>query len=146
MIFDTPPHLLFLALPLFAINIFWLLYIFLICPSIISPIVDDRCRLIVNINFALLIIIFFWDWRNNWLILTNRKVIQERGIIGKSIMSIELDQIQDIKVSFGIFGRIFGFGTIEIESAGTYGKIVFRGIPFPKRVKRLIELEVKRWG
>ncbi len=57
-------------------------------------------------------------------------------------MEIGLAQIQDIKVSFGIIGRMFGFGTLEIESAGTFGKIIFRGIPSPRRIKRIINKEI----
>jgi uncharacterized membrane protein YdbT with pleckstrin-like domain len=58
-------------------------------------------------------------------------------------MDIGLDQIQDVKVSFGIVGRIFGFGTLEMESAGTFGKIVFKGIMSPKNIQRSIETMVE---
>jgi hypothetical protein len=35
-------------------------------------------------------------------------------------------------------GRIFGFGDLEIESAGTYGKIVFSFITNPRNKKEEI--------
>jgi len=46
-------------------------------------------------------------------------------------MSIPLKKIQDIKCQLGIWVRIFRFGDIEIESAGTCGKIVFDLVPNP---------------
>jgi uncharacterized membrane protein YdbT with pleckstrin-like domain len=143
VILDTPPHILFLIIPILAVFVIWVLYVFLICPLLISPLIDGRCILVSGLSFFLLIVILFLDWINNRLILTNLKVTRQRGIIGKTIMDIGLDQIQDIKVSFGMIGRVVGFGTLEIESAGTFGKIVFRGIPSPWRVKYLIELEIQ---
>ena len=71
--------------------------------------------------------------------LTNLRLIEERGIIGKRIVSIWLNKVQDITCTFGIFGRIFGFGNLEIESAGTYGKIVFDALPNPLKLKEEIE-------
>lgn len=44
-----------------------------------------------------------------------------------------------LHVHYGILGRIFGFGHLIIESAGTYGKMVFRGMPRPGRIKWRIE-------
>jgi uncharacterized membrane protein YdbT with pleckstrin-like domain len=67
------------------------------------------------------------------------RLVKERGIIGKRIMSIWLDKVQDVNCRFGILGRIFGFGDIEIESAGTYGKIVFGFLPSPQRLQQEIE-------
>jgi membrane protein YdbS with pleckstrin-like domain len=51
----------------------------------------------------------------------------DRGeeIIGKRIIFIPLDMVQDVTCRFGILGRVFGFGDLKIESAGTYRKIVF---------------------
>ena len=70
--------------------------------------------------------------------LTNLRLIEERGIIGKRIMFIPLDKVQDVSCKFGILGRIFGLGDLEIESAGTYGKIVFSFIANPRKRKEQI--------
>jgi uncharacterized membrane protein YdbT with pleckstrin-like domain len=86
--------------------------------------------------------ILLLDWWFNRLYLTNLRLIKERGIIGKRIMSIFLKQIEDITLSYGILGRIFGFGDLKIEPAGTYGMLRFEGIPSPKQKKYLIEEEI----
>jgi hypothetical protein len=55
-------------------------------------------------------------------------------------MSIFLEQVEDITVSYSIWGKIFGFGNIQIESAGTEGQMSFKGAPDPiKKVKRIEE-------
>jgi hypothetical protein len=59
-------------------------------------------------------------------------------------MAIRLENIEDITCSFGILGRIFGFGDLDIESAGTYGKMIFKGMPSPMKIKWRIESEKHR--
>ena len=69
----------------------------------------------------------------------------KRGIIGKRIVSIHLDKVQDITCKFGIWGRIFGSGDIEIEFAGTYGKIVFDFSPSPRKIQEKIEESISNF-
>ncbi|GAH78227.1 unnamed protein product [marine sediment metagenome] len=68
--------------------------------------------------------------------------MEKRGVIGKRIVTISLDKIQDVKCKFGIIGRIFGFGDLEIESAGTLGKIIFHFIPSPRKFQEKIQKAV----
>jgi uncharacterized membrane protein YdbT with pleckstrin-like domain len=81
----------------------------------------------------------FLDWLFTRYYLTNFRLIEQRGIIGRRIVTIWLDKVQDVTVRFGILGRIFGFGDIEVESAGTYGKIVFNSVPSPTALEHAIK-------
>lgn len=87
--------------------------------------------------------VIFLHWICIKYYLTNLRLIEERGIIGKRIMSIWLDKVQDVTCKFSILGRIFGFGDIEIESAGTYGKIVFGFLPLPKTLQEKLEAAIR---
>ncbi len=42
---------------------------------------------------------------------------------------VPLSEIQDLKFRAGVLGRLLGFGMLEIESAGTEGKIVLDFLP-----------------
>jgi uncharacterized membrane protein YdbT with pleckstrin-like domain len=88
-------------------------------------------------SFAMTVILL--DWICTSYCLTNLRLVKERGVIGMRLVSISLDRVQDETCKFGFWGQIFGFGDIEIESAGTYGKITFRFIPYP--LKRWEEIE-----
>jgi len=94
---------------------------------------------LVLAEMAFVMFILFLDWFCTRYYLTNLRLIEERGIIGKRFVSIWLDKVQDVTCKFGVLGEIFGFGDLEIESAGTYGKIVFSFVPSPKRLQREIE-------
>ncbi len=98
-------------------------------------------------GFVMTVVFFHWICIRYYL--TNLRLIEERGIIGKRTMSIWLDKVQDITCTFGTLGRIFDFGDIEIESAGTFGKIVFDFLPSPRKLRQEIEkanLELRHPG
>ena len=105
---------------------------------------ESLCFIISSFATLFLMIIFYLDWKFNRLYLTNTRLIKERGIIGKSFMSIWLKNIEDITCSFGIWGRILRFGNLIIESAGTHGKMVFERMPSPKKIKFRIERTYQR--
>ena len=86
-----------------------------------------------------LMAVIFLEWICTEYYLTDLKLVEKRGVIGKRIVNIPLDKIQDVKCQFGIIGRIFGFGDLEIESAGTLGKIIFHFIPSPEKFQEIIQ-------
>jgi len=140
IIFKTHPHWLFVVLPELALIFLGILlfkYFPLLWPEEIYP--ADKVLIIFGLSwlFVMLVIFLYWICINYYL--TNLRLIEERGIIGKRIISIWLDKVQDITCSFGIWGRIFGFGDLEIQSAGTYGKIVFSFLPQPRKLQEEIE-------
>jgi uncharacterized membrane protein YdbT with pleckstrin-like domain len=149
IIFKTNPHWLFLIIPILGIYLFLFIYFFFACPflgRIDFNGLEGICYVIALFVFFFLTLIFYLDWRFNRLYLTNLRLIQERGIIGKRFMSIGLDRIEDITCDYGIWGRIFGFGDLIIESAGTYGKMTFKGMPSPKKIKWRVENEISKFS
>jgi len=142
IIFKTNPHWLFIVVPVIVIALFWLTYLFFACPFLGEMDLEDFCYTLASFACLWIVVILYLDWRFNRLYLTNFRLVKERGIIGKRFMSIWLERIEDITCSYGILGRIFGFGDLIIESAGTYGRMVFKGMPKPKRIKWRIEREL----
>ena len=145
IVFKTNPHWLFVVIPVVVIFLFWIIYLLFVCSFIGAVLLDELvnlCILISSFASVFLIVVLYLDWKFNRLYLTNLRLIKERGIIGKRFMSIRLDNIEDIICSFGIWGRIFGFGNLIIESAGTHGEMVFKGIPKPRKIKLKIEKEM----
>lgn len=100
-------------------------------------------------SWSFVMTVILLDWICTSYCLTNLRLVKERGIIGMRVVSIALDRVQDVTCRVGFWGQIFGFGNIEIESAGTYGKIIFRFIPMPLRRWEEIEraiLAIRRSG
>ncbi len=140
VIFKTNPHWLFVVAPEVALAVLGTLMVRYLPFPLPGQIPDLRwLPVLFGAAFSLVMTAAFLDWICTKYYLTNMRLIEERGIIGKRIMSIWLDKVQDVTCRFGILGRIFGFGDIEIESAGTYGKIVFGSLPSPQRLQGEIE-------
>jgi len=147
IIFRAHPHWLVLVGPELCIGILTVLLIkylpFLL--KNIDPNLALKIWLILGGALIFTAVVIFLGWLCTNYYLTNLKLIDKRGIIGKRIMSIPLKKIQDVKCQFGIWGRIFGFGDLEIESAGTYGKIVFDFIPSPQKFEKKIIQAIKNY-
>jgi uncharacterized membrane protein YdbT with pleckstrin-like domain len=48
---------------------------------------------------------------------------------------IPLDRVQDVSTSQTVLGRILGYGTVEIDTAGTAGVETFGYVSRPDRVR-----------
>ena len=143
LIFKTNPSWLLLIWPVSLMLTVWLLYILFLVPSVMFINFGGFCLILSTLAFSFAIGVYYLDWRFNRLYLTNFRLVKERGIIGQRFMSIFLEQVEDITVSYGIWGGIFNFGDLEIESAGTWGQLVYKGTPDPLRKKWLIEKQIK---
>jgi hypothetical protein len=58
-----------------------------------------------------------WDWRNQEWLITTRRVIRAEGVLNKSMADSNLEKINDARLDQSIFGRVFGFGTLDILTA-----------------------------
>ena len=143
IVFQANPHWLFLLVSMGQILLFFFLYYFFACPLLgfMAHALEHYCYLAALLILIFISLVFYLDWKLNRLYLTNIRLIRENGIIGKRYMSVHLSNIEDITCTFGILGRILGYGDLSIESAGTHGQMVFKGISRPIKMKTLIE----RW-
>jgi len=145
VVFKTHPHWLFVVVPEVGVAAVGML-VFKYLPFLLEgqAILHQMILLFLSAAWTFVMAVIFLDWICINYYLTNLRLIEERGIIGKRIMSIWLDKVQDVTCKFGILGRIFGFGDIEIQSAGTYGKIIFGFLPSPRKLREEIEKTMLR--
>lgn len=77
-------------------------------------------------------------WRSETYTITNDRVLLRRGVIGRYSRSISLNRVQDVTTNQDFFGRIFNFGTLEIESAGEKGAQVLTYVPHPDNFRNVL--------
>ena len=70
-------------------------------------------------------------WWNRQYIITSLRVVQIAGVINKNLTDSSLEKVNDVKLSQSIFGRVFGFGDVEILTASELGVNLFRRIGNP---------------
>jgi hypothetical protein len=59
----------------------------------------------------------YWSWYAQDYIVTNRRVLKVEGIINKHSADSSLEKINDAVLEQHLFGRIFGYGDLDILTA-----------------------------
>ena len=116
---------------------------------ILLPISGElRLFLVLGVlGFGVLVcILYYWGWRSQEYVLTDQRVILNEGIISKFSRSISIDRIQDLTTFQGLWGRAWGFGDIQLESAGREGGEVLSTVPRPQQLRNAIfaQIEARR--
>lgn len=79
---------------------------------------------------------------NNYYI-TNKRIIHEYTFLSRKISSIPNRKIQDLHMTQNIIDRLFGIGTIYVNSAGSSNiEIRLKGLKNPEKVKKLIDKRI----
>jgi uncharacterized membrane protein YdbT with pleckstrin-like domain len=77
-----------------------------------------------------------FDWINRQYLITNRRVIQISGIINKNVVDSSLEKVNDVKLTQSFWGRIFGYGDVEILTASELGTNLFQYLGEPVKFKK----------
>ena len=93
------------------------------------------------------------QYLNTEYILTNRRVVQVQGVVNKRTTDSSLEKINDAVLTQSIFGRVFGFGDLDVLTAAEMGIERFRMIIDPIGFKRAMldakheyEVDMERSG
>jgi hypothetical protein len=73
----------------------------------------------------------------NQYVLTDRRLLRIRGIISQSSMDSYLDKVNNVEHHQTFWGRLLGYGDVEIDTAG--GAEVFPRIGQPLAFKRAVD-------
>ena len=73
---------------------------------------------------------------NQEYVLTNRRVLQVAGVLNKTSTDSSLEKINDARLTQSVFGRIFGFGDLDILTAAETGIERFHMIRNPVGFKK----------
>jgi hypothetical protein len=85
-------------------------------------------------------------WRNKAYVVTNRRVIQSSGVFNKAVVDSSLEKVNDVKLTQSFFGRMFGYGDIEILTASELGVNLFHQIHDPVAFKTVMMNAKERLG
>lgn len=77
------------------------------------------------------------------LAITNKRVIGKTGLISTKALDAPLNKVQNASVANGLFGKIFNYGTVRIDTAaGTY---TFYGIKNPNNFKTMLMNQIDQY-
>lgn len=93
---------------------------------------------LITLAVALYPMIEYLNWKNNLWCVTNLRVVDETGFFGRYSKESPLDKINNIEYDQNIWGRIFGFGNVDIQTAAELGETTYELIHHPKLLKDTI--------
>ena len=122
-------HVGCLYLPLIVMGVGFLFALITIFVSLMSGYFYPGMILsIFNPIFILGLIWFlirYSGYKNNDLILTNKRVFGKCGLISTTQMQSPLKRIDSVSFSNGLIGKIIGYGTVEIATSSSHFKFRF---------------------
>jgi len=80
-------------------------------------------------------VIRFLNWYNRQFIVTNRRVMEIRGVINKRVSDSSLEKVNDVVLEQSILGRFLNYGTVEIITGSDIGVNFFKHMAQPVRFK-----------
>jgi uncharacterized membrane protein YdbT with pleckstrin-like domain len=104
---------------------------------------------LVAVAIALLWLIVVWiRWQSIAYTLTDQRIKIESGVFGRSSKIIPIDRIQDCTTKQSLFGRMLGYGRVEVDAAGAQGAEVLEHLPAPGtfRDQVFVQSERRRGG
>ncbi len=118
----------------------------LLMPFLIWILVVVAAILFLEITTAFLVILVaaiyplavYFNWVHNIWAVTNIRVIDEGGVFTRHAKESPLDKINNIEYSQSFWGRIFGYGNVDIKTAAELGESNYQMIHHPKLLKDTI--------
>ncbi|MCP2260436.1 PH domain-containing protein [Streptoalloteichus tenebrarius] len=80
-------------------------------------------------------------WRTTHFVVTTQRVMYREGVLSRSGIDIPMSRINSVRFQHGLVDRVFGCGTLVIESASDE-PIEFDDIPHVEQVHSLLYREV----
>ncbi len=75
------------------------------------------------------------EWANETYIVTNRRIIQTEGVFNKHVADSSLEKVNDVVMDQTFWGRLWGYGDIQIMTASEIGVNKLHQLANPVRFK-----------
>lgn len=98
----------------------------------------DTIGLIITLVVALYPLYEFLNYRNNLWCVTNLRVVDESGFFSRYSKESPLEKINNVEFEQSLWGRLFGFGDVDIQTAAEMGETTYELIHRPRLLKDTI--------
>ena len=126
----TRQHWIRLVLPVFvwiaaAAILFWLME-------------SKTTAFIITLVVSIYPLYEYLNYKSNLWCVTNLRVVDENGFFSRHSKESPLDKINNVEYDQSIWGRILGFGDVDIQTAAEMGETTYELIHHPKLLKDTI--------
>jgi uncharacterized membrane protein YdbT with pleckstrin-like domain len=124
----TRQHWIKMVLPIFV----WLLV------AVLAIWLMDTTGFIITMVAALYPMYEYLTWKSNLWCVSNMRVVDESGFFSRYSKESPLDKINNVEYDQSIWGRLFGYGNVDIQTAAEMGETTYEMIHDPKLLKDTI--------
>jgi uncharacterized membrane protein YdbT with pleckstrin-like domain len=78
----------------------------------------------------------FLGWRRQRVVLTDERLLRLSGGMIRRVGSVSLDQISQVELVQGLFGRLLGFGTVEVQAGDQ--RVSYTAVKDPRELWALV--------
>ena len=99
---------------------------------------DSGLTWIIWAIWGIVFLRFLWaaiNWAVDYFIVTSHRFIETSGLLSRKVAMMPLAKVTDMTFRRSFLGRVFGYGTFDLESAGqdqALKKVDF--IPYPEQL------------
>ncbi|SEP24143.1 PH domain-containing protein [Halogranum amylolyticum] len=87
----------------------------------------------------------YLTYQNTNYVVTSTALYKKTGVLSRSVQRIEFDKVQDTSYRQSFFGAQFGYGTVDISTAGGAGvELSFQNVADPQQLQTLINERLRR--
>jgi uncharacterized membrane protein YdbT with pleckstrin-like domain len=106
------------------------------------------CSIPAFLTLTFVVLLLWWvaiSYRNTYYALTNRRLIIQKGVIGRDFSMVEFHRVTHSGVNVGFFDKMIGgsSGSLKVHTAGTGGQkgtnLVFENIADPYDLFKLLD-------
>ncbi|MGB9500138.1 MAG: PH domain-containing protein [Dissulfuribacterales bacterium] len=122
----------------------WLasLFFFLKAPHLFIKFMP--AMIVVNILAGLVIAWFEIARRFNIWVVTNKRIIDEWGVLTRGYRELAIDKIHYVSYRQSLAGRMLDYGTVDIQTAASQGIITYRMMKEPRSLVSSITSTIER--
>ena len=130
---------LVMSIPLFVLVIYWL-----INPDVFTIIIANIAVLAGSAYLLFIIALLLYGFVDYYLdvyIVTNERIVsvEQDGFFKRKISELYLSNVQDVNAEVkGPFATFINYGDINIQTAGERPNFIFKSIPRPYRISKII--------
>ena len=87
------------------------------------------------------------DWRHDWFVATDKRLLLFYGFITQKVAMMPLIKVTDMSYDRSMLGRILGYGNFVLESAGQDQALrTSTGCPTPTPLPRHLRRDLRGRG
>ena len=86
----------------------------------------------------------YLTYTNTDYVVTSAGLYKKTGVLSRDVQKIGFDKVQNTSYSQSAVGSYFGYGNVDISTAGSGGtEMRFRSVPEPAEVQQRVNRQVK---